>query len=368
MNLQDEIEAARTTVASDSYPMSIGELQNLYRDNELDIHPEFQRFFRWTDTQKSRLIESILINIPLPSIFVAQRKDGVWDVIDGLQRLSTILQLMGVLKDEDGKLVGPLTLKSTKYLPSLAGKVWDDDFARPNSLTRAQQLLIKRAKIDLKIILPQSDEATKYELFQRLNTGGSPLSEQELRNCIWITVDRTFYTWASRLAREESFRSCIALSERLIDEKYDVELVTRFLVFRSIDAKNLRNIGDMGEFLTDESVKMASSPDFDREEEEQAFKTTFSVLSAALQDDSFRRYDAKRDRFAGAFLISAFEAVAIGIGHNYRNYRKGKHSDLADKVKSLWSNQQFLGRIGSGVRGSQRVPHTIPLGRDVFKR
>jgi uncharacterized protein DUF262 len=104
--------------------MSVGELMNLHRDGELDIHPEFQRFFRWTNQQKSRFVESLLLGIPLPSIFVSQRTDGVWDVIDGLQRLSTILQLAGVLRDETGAPVEPLRLSATKYLPSLEGKIW----------------------------------------------------------------------------------------------------------------------------------------------------------------------------------------------------------------------------------------------------
>ena len=110
MSLDLEIEARRAEIRSDGYPMSIGELISLYRDEELDIHPEFQRFFRWSEEQKSRLIESILLGIPIPSIFVSQREDGVWDVIDGLQRLSTIFELVGVLKDENGEILPPLTL------------------------------------------------------------------------------------------------------------------------------------------------------------------------------------------------------------------------------------------------------------------
>src|SRR5437870_10728564 len=88
MGLKDEIAQRRAAIHTDGYPMSIGELINLYRDGELDIHPEFQRFFRWSNEQKSRLIESLLLGIPIPSIFVSQRENGVWDVIDGLQRLS----------------------------------------------------------------------------------------------------------------------------------------------------------------------------------------------------------------------------------------------------------------------------------------
>lgn len=93
--LSSEIERNRNDIRSDGYSMSIGELLSLYKEGELDIHPEFQRFFRWSDQQKSSLIESLLLGIPLPSIFVAQRDDGVWDVIDGLQRLSTIFNLLG---------------------------------------------------------------------------------------------------------------------------------------------------------------------------------------------------------------------------------------------------------------------------------
>src|ERR1700690_4336180 len=99
----EEIETKAQTIHTDAYPMSIGELISVYKDEELDIHPEFQRFFRWTELQKSKFIESILLGIPIPSIFVSQREDGVWDVVDGVQRLSTIFEFTGVLRNEDGK-------------------------------------------------------------------------------------------------------------------------------------------------------------------------------------------------------------------------------------------------------------------------
>ena len=213
MSLTDEINARRAEIRSDGYPMSIGEIVNLYRDGELDIHPEFQRFYRWSDEQKSRLIESILLGIPIPSIFVSQRDDGVWDVIDGLQRLSTILQLIGYLKDENGALLEPLILKNTKYLPSLEAMQW----ANKNpalSIGTTNQLIIRRTKIDVKIILRESSESSRYELFQRLNTGGSQLSDQELRNAILLMVKPDAYRWIERLAKDENFQSCISLTDR----------------------------------------------------------------------------------------------------------------------------------------------------------
>ena len=105
MTLQVEIDEARAEIRTDSYAVSIGEWISLYEKNELDIHPEFQRFFRWSPEQKSRLVESILLGIPIPQIFVAQRPDGIWDVVDGVQRLSTIYQLAGILRDEKGKVL-----------------------------------------------------------------------------------------------------------------------------------------------------------------------------------------------------------------------------------------------------------------------
>lgn len=99
MSLKEEIAEKKKDMVVDSYPMSIGEVMNLYKDGELDVHPEFQRFFRRDEEQKTKLIESILLGIPIPPIFVSQKINGTWDVIDGQQRLSTILQFLNVLKE-----------------------------------------------------------------------------------------------------------------------------------------------------------------------------------------------------------------------------------------------------------------------------
>lgn len=199
MSLQDEIAKKAGEIYRESYQMSIGELINLYRDEEMDIHPEFQRMFRWTDYQKTKLIESILLNIPIPQIFVSQCEDGTWDVVDGVQRLSTIFQFVGILKDEDGKLVPQLTLQATDALPSLAGMRWDGD--SEFVFSKEQQLTLKRARLDVTIIKKESDSTTKYELFQRLNTGGSLLSDQEVRNCLIIMTNKKLYTLLDELSK-----------------------------------------------------------------------------------------------------------------------------------------------------------------------
>lgn len=171
MSLQEEIDKTRQEIKTDSYSMSIGELISLYEQGEIDIHPEFQRFFRWSNQQKSTFIESILLGIPIPSIFVSQRDDGIWDVVDGLQRLSTIYEFVGILNQNDTDEHQPfVALEATTYLPSLKGKKWNDPKDEHNSLTQAQRLLIKRAKINVVIIATINHSQEKYELFERFHS------------------------------------------------------------------------------------------------------------------------------------------------------------------------------------------------------
>ena len=232
MLLQEQIEEQRKQIHTDGYLMSIGEWISLYEKDEIDIHPEFQRFFRWSPTQKSRLVESILLGIPIPQVFVAQRKDGVWEVVDGLQRLSTIYQFVGILKDEEENLEPPLVLEGTEYLPSLKGKKWDDENDPENSLMPAQRLLIKRSKIGVSIILAESDENSKYALFERLNTGGLLLSLQEVRNNTLVSLNSALYQWVREMSNDPNFKAVINLNERQIREQFDMSLVVRYLVFR----------------------------------------------------------------------------------------------------------------------------------------
>ena len=93
--LENEIEDTKRLVKTDAYQMSIGEIVNMYRDGELIINPDFQRIFRWEIGQKSKLVESLSLGIPLPSIFVFETENGRWELIDGLQRVSTLLEFMG---------------------------------------------------------------------------------------------------------------------------------------------------------------------------------------------------------------------------------------------------------------------------------
>jgi hypothetical protein len=127
MSLEKEIEDARRKVNTDQYAMSIGEIVTMYEKKEFVINPSFQRLFRWEDHQKSKFIESILLGIPIPPVFVFETDKAQWELIDGLQRLSTILEFMGLLlAPKTNKPVDASSLSATNHLPSLNGAQWGD--------------------------------------------------------------------------------------------------------------------------------------------------------------------------------------------------------------------------------------------------
>ncbi|MNC08561.1 hypothetical protein D3C76_871010 [compost metagenome] len=370
MSLIDEVNERRKEIRTDGYSISIGEWLSLYENGEVDIHPEFQRIYRWSEAQKTNLIESILLGIPVPPIFVSQRTDGVWDVVDGLQRLSTIYQFIGQLKDEDGNKIPPLVLSGTKYLPSLEGKKWegeehigDED---PNSIGLNLRLTIKRSKLNVSIILKESDETAKYDLFQRLNTGGSRLSAQEVRNCILVMLNKEFYFWLVELASFDKFVECTALSDRTINEAYNIELVLRFVIFSLIDPRDLESMGDVGVFITEKMRDICTDKDFDTALWGRLFRQTFTILSDTCADNAFKRFNINKQKFSGGFLVSQYEVVSYGLAYNIS---KDSHDDdIERRVSSLWENKEFTDWSGSGMTATRRLPHLIPLGREVFKK
>lgn len=348
--------------------MSVGEVMSMYRDGEIDIHPEFQRFFRWTITQKSKLIESLLLGIPIPSLFVSQREDGVWDVIDGVQRLSTIFEFAGILRGEQGKVKKPSELVATQYLRSLAGKYWDNNDKPDDSFTPAQRMFIKRAKLDFKIIKRESSSEAKYEIFQRINTLGTSLSDQEIRNCLLVMANREFFMWLRNLSKTPSFRMVVPLNERNLQEQYDMEVVLRLLTYSTLQTAQLKKLGEVGEFITEKTLEIASDKKYNRTKTESAFTRTFDLLEFALGDNTFRKYDSKTNSFRGPFLISAFEAVGVGLFENIDLYTEADVDIVRNKITSIWKTSTFTKNSGMGVRASSRVPHLIPLGRRLFSK
>lgn len=364
--LESQVSDARRTIASDGYPMSVGELTSLYKEGELVIRPEFQRLFRWTRLQKSRLIESLLLGIPLPSIFVSQRKDGKWELVDGLQRVSTILQLQGELKKDDGYPYEPLVLEKTKYLPALEGRQWESEYPE-DTISNTLKLDIKRAKIDVKILKRESSQDTKFDLFQRLNSFGSTLTPQEVRSALLVGTSPDFFEWLLKLASFPSFTEVALLPEADHSERYDLELILRFLVLHSWPDANITTsaLRDFTSLLDEQSVALAKIYPKQATKLEKVFVKTFDTIASNGGAMIFSRWDERRSEFRGPFLISAFEIFALGLGYHIS---KGNayRTDLVQAAKKLWKREDMAKGFATGKSTETRLTTLMPLGRKML--
>lgn len=366
-NLTLQLKSARRQVVTDGYDMSLGEIASMYKSEELVIDPNYQRLYRWDDSQRTRFIESLLLGIPIPPIFVFQRDTGVWELIDGLQRISTVLQLMGDLRHPDNGHYEPLILGGTNLLPALAGMKWhDEDGSGEYAFDTSTQLEIKRARVRVEILRKESDEDAKFELFQRLNTGGTKLSEQEVRNSVLVMLNTNFYNWLVERTQLPSFKATVQLTDTQRDQQQAVEIALRFVAYRK--HPYMRGL-DVNEYL-DVAARQLSSMDGPALDFERGlFEWTFDTLRTAIGDDVFRRWDGARH--LGGFSISAFDAIAYGISVNRDTIaslpQSSQNDWLRDRIRNLWADQIFQANSGSGVRGTTRLTNLLPHAVQFFR-
>lgn len=366
--LQIELDKARLNVKTDSYPMSIGELVSMYDDGELEIHPEFQRLFRWSLEQQSNFIESILLGIPIPSIFVSQREDGIWELVDGLQRVSTILSFMGKMRNKDGQLCAPMKLKGTKYLPSLQDKCWGtSENDGENIINLNIQRIFKREKIDIKIVQRESQKDTKYEIFQRLNTGGSELSSQEVRNALLLMVNPEAQYWIEQLAQNADFIETLPISQKQKEESYYNELVVRYLALRHIEMDNLiSQHSDVSPYL-DQVVTHIFTDTFDYAFEEKIFIETFKYLNSQFGEKAFKKYNQTKQDYTGAVSMPIFEVLVSGVSSAIKN---GHQSMPATQIKDFKKFRAELisedPKLERNMRPLDRMKEMVLQGKTLF--
>jgi hypothetical protein len=369
--LKDEIESAQRRVRTDAYQMSIGEVINMYRDGELIINPDFQRLFRWEIGQKSKLIESLLLGIPIPSIFVFETEESKWELIDGLQRISTLLEFMGQLKEPGtNQLKPPTALIATAYLPSLDRAVWekspeiaDVPIANQKPLEPQQQLAIKRSRASVEILKRPSNNATKYDLFQRLNAGGTPANAQELRNCIVIMINREYSKFMHALADSPDFRAVLAATDDQIEKQRHMEYVSRFLVHTFVDYPGRV---DVEQFIDDGIVALAEKGE--TQAAGDTFNSTFALLNQAFGGDALRRFQDGNP--AGRVGLAAFEGIAVGVAKNIKRIQA--KSNPVDYVRkraiAFWNSTEVQEFFTAGLRGTIRIQRTVPFGAKWFSK
>lgn len=365
--LQDQIDKMSRAIKTDNYPMSIGELAGLYRDGDLNISPIYQRLFRWDIDQQSALIESILLQIPIPPIYVFQDEDGKWSLIDGQQRLSTIFKFMGILKksriddDENEELYEREPLTKAKFLPALEGKFWEDKDEQ-KSLTEAQRRYIKRSKILIIIIDKSSDGFAQYEMFQRLNTGGSHLSPQEIRNCILVMKNENAYKKFKELSDNKDFQNTLPLSEKDVEEQGYLELVVKYFVLRlsELDVSDSENYNN---FITDEIIELLDEK-IDFSIEKDIFTRVFNLLNRVMGENAFKKYDSKKGHI-GPVLVGAYEVIIPGVSDNLEYYEENTNV-LKNRIDMIYTTDEYLGATKRGIRPVSRIKKLTALSREKF--
>lgn len=356
--LEKQVDNARKEIVSDGYEMSIGEIINIYKDGELNISPEYQRLFRWTTHQKTRFIETLMLGLPIPPIFVFQTDDGRWELIDGLQRLSTILEFIGSLPGYE-----PSSLNGTNYLPALAGKYWEPHPpSTKNGIGTSLQIQIKRQRIRVEILKKESDNNAKYELFQRLNTGGTKLSEQEIRHCVVVMLNQTAASLMTRLAQNVDFKAVTCLTEDQVAKKFDEELVLRYFAIANIDYQNGLDVHD---FLDEAAKLFCAMPSSKQTTFAKQFTELFQRINNASGRNAFRLTPTGR---SGQFQLGKFETIISGISHNWKHIKSKDDVWLGGKISKLPLDPDFIKNSGAGIRGTTRFANLIPLGKKFFAK
>lgn len=367
--LSNEIEQAQRLVRTDAYQMSIGEIVTMYEENEITIDPEFQRLFRWEIGQKSKLIESLLLGIPLPSIFVFEKEDGTWELIDGLQRISTILEFMGRLR-EGQELARPSILEATKYLPSLHNVVWESSdrivdvpLADQSAMEKSLQLAIRRSRIAVEILKRPSDDQTKYDLFQRLNAGGTQANAQELRNCVVLMVNADYFREIKAAAEHESFMRVVSVNPDQQEKQRHMELAMRFLAHTLVEYDGKL---DVEEYVDESSVELARLGDAAGARD--LIMRTFGLLFEVAGEDVLKRFE--NGQHTGRVGLVGLEGIAVGVAKNLADILALGDQESKDfvkeKIETFWQ-QDAVGTFTSpGLRGTVRIQRTVPFGGDWF--
>lgn len=255
----------------------------IVKDKTILLNPEYQRHYVWDDQKASQLIESILLGIPLPTIYLSE-EDGTDEVVDGQQRLTTIISFIkGTFPDGT-----TFRLKGLKELEVLNGATFQD---LPKNITKQfNTFQLSIIKID-----SNSHKEAKFDIFERINRGSVALSEQEIRNCIY---SGSLNTQMKEIVKTDKFKKILNFTKRDISRMVDVSFIAAFLAlsdqggrFKSGPKTAINKYMERNKNLTeDESRKVISK-----------FMDVLDSVYSVFGDKSFKRYDPSSKNTKGRY-------------------------------------------------------------------
>ena len=335
-DLYNQLLDQKKKIDFNTYDFSVKELISLVAiDKVINIAPNYQRKFRWDDERQSSLIESLFLGLPIPSLFMATNgSEGNWELIDGVQRISTIIHFAGNIEQQAIiRKKECLTLTGLKKLSKFNGLMFDD-------LPMQVQLAFKMATIKVTSLTDKSDKSVRFDLFERLNRGGVTLSDQEIRSCVYRGE---FNDFLKQLAQDQDFLSCIKLTKLQQSDGTKEEMVLRFFAYLN----NWNNFEhSVVEFLNAYMEK--ADIRFNYEKGEAVFKVVFSKLKTA-----FPRGIVKH----GVTPQNLFEAITVGAALAYINKKSINLNGAIELLKDPELAKYTTGATNSRKKVEQRIKY-----------
>lgn len=340
-SLEKKYDKAQRELVTQTVDFNIKNLADMVSAKQIDTNPKYQRRLRWDEERQSKLIESFLLNVPIPPLFLAEEKYGKYAVIDGQQRLRA---LSAFFSDR-------LTLSGLKVFPEINDQRFSD---LPNEL---QTILSLRPTQRCVIILRQSHPEIKFEVFERLNTGGVKLNAQEIRNSAFrgplndLILD---------LSENALFRKLLKIkmpkSSKLVQHMRDCELILRFLALKDTwrefpgSLKSTLN-GFMETHQNADELYISKLRD--------DFLVTLETVSKAFGDNVFRRYEPAREDWGKQVLASVFDAQMCAC-YSLKNDIGQNRTKIIKNFKALFSKDPtFLEAIGAGTNQKSKIIYRV---------
>lgn len=301
-NLIENVDNQIIKIRTKSLDVSFNELYDMYKNGELTISPDYQRLFRWEEEKQSRFVESLILEMPVPPIFVIETDDGIYELIDGLQRISSYLHFRGEKLGESQDDF--LKLSGCDIVKELNGLTFDN-------LPKALQIKIKRSFVRMEVIKKESEAALKYHMFKRLNTGGELLSAQEIRNCTIRLLGSKGMEFIEECSNNTDFKNLIAnIGIEKMQTRYDQELVLRFFAIKN-DIENYKY--PVTDYLTRYLEIITTKEDcFDYNAEKEIFIKTFNFISQHLGEKIFSSKTA-HGNIKNDFILYFFDGISIAV-------------------------------------------------------
>lgn len=327
--IQKQLLEKRRLVSVDSYDLSVRQLVEMYTAGDIYIPKEYQRQFVWDVDRESKLVESIFLGIPVPNLFMATNTDATWEIVDGVQRLCTLIHYIG--NDDSLEGIG----KNSSLKIARLEKVAALNDTRFRQLPKSIQLGFYNRPLRVTVLNDKSDDDVRFDLFERLNTGGITLTAQEIRNCIF----RGNYSESlKKLSMNPNFSACVKLKESEQNNGTKEELVLRFFAF-------LDNYTDF-----DHSVKDFLNNHMKKHAKQGVGNSQYTFFDAvfAFIKGELPRGIARGNRSLTPLIL--YEAIAVGTALAMRKNEKLRTGVLRQLV-----NDPQLKKLTTGATNSNKM-------------